>query len=321
MERFETRGEAPGKRFRRRLYILMGFGLLHGLLVWMGDILAIYALIGLLLPAFSRCRPRTLLIWAGGLLLFQSLLFMALSGLAALGFAFAPDQVQRALDLQAQETVRKVGQSLAAYGAGPYGLLFRFRARELAANYGASLAMSPHILAMFLLGLWAWKRELAKDLEAHRPILGRVAVWGLGLGLTGSLAYAFLFSHGLADRGLPTALLGLSISFLASPALSLGYLAAFALLLLGPGRAAVGLLAGLGRMSLSHYLLQSLVMTSLFYFYGFGLFGRLPLPATLLMGLGLWSLQLILSRSWLANHAQGPLERVWRSLTYSRLRA
>jgi len=320
MDRFEARGEHPGRRFRRRLLVLLGFGLLHGLLVWMGDILAMYALIGLLLPAFRRCRPRTLLIWAGCLLLGQALVFLAVSGITAMAFATAPEQMAKAMDQQAQASALKATRSLAAYGSGPYGQLFHFRARELAFNYGATLAVAPHILAMFLLGLWTWRQGLAQglaqDLERQRPFLRKVLGWGLGLGLPGSLAYAFLFSHGLSGSGLPKAMLGFSIYFVASPALSLGYMAAFALLFMGPGRRVLALLPEMGRMSLTHYLGQSLVMTTVFYFYGLGLFGKVALPWALLMGLGLWILQVLLSRVWLVRHAQGPMESLWRRLTY-----
>lgn len=318
MERFEARGERPGRRFRRRLLVLLGFGLLHGLLVWMGDILTMYALIGFLLPAFRRCRPRTLLIWAGCLLLAQAILFLLLAGLLALAFSAAPAELAKGFEQQAQAASQKVAQSLAAYGSGPYAALFLVRAKELAFNYAATLSMAPHILAMFLMGLWTWKQGIPQALEAHGRLLRRAAAWGLGIGIPGGLAYAYLLSRGLTGPGIPQALLGFSLYFLVSPALSVGYMAAFTLLFRGPGRKALALLPDMGRMSLTNYLTQSLVMTTVFYFYGLGLFGKVPLPWALVMGGGLWVLQLFLSRAWLARHTRGPMEALWRRLTYGR---
>jgi len=74
-------------------------------------------------------------------------------------------------------------------------------------------------------------------------------------------------------------------------------------------------------MSLTNYLTHSLVMTTIFYFYGFGLFGRMALPLALGIGILLWVGQLFLSRAWLQRHAQGPLETLWRRLAFGRATA
>lgn len=321
MDRFAARGEHPGRRFRRRLLVLLGFGLLHGTLLWMGDILAMYAVIGLLLPAFARRKPSTLIIWAASLLALLALLCAAMAGFMALGSAFAPQEVARSFAAQEQATSAKIAQSLAAYGSGPYGDLFRLRLRELLGNYGMTLSIAPHILAMFLLGLWAWRKGIVQDLEAHRPLLKRFAIGGLALGLPGNLLYAQLMGQGFTAAGAPKAILGFGIYALASPVLTVGYAAGIALFVLGPGARLGGWLAAAGRMSLTNYLTQSLVMTTIFYFYGLGLFGRLALPWALGLGALLWLGQVLLSRAWLNRHAQGPLEALWRRLAFGRASA
>lgn len=318
MDRFAARGEHPGRRFRRRLLVLLGFGLLHGTLLWMGDILAMYAVIGMLLPAFARRKPRTLVIWAVSLLVLFALVCAVLAGFMALGSAFAPQEMARSFAAQEQAAAAKIARSLAAYGSGPYGALFRLRLKELLGNYGMTLSIAPHILAMFLLGLWAWRKGIAQNLEAHRPLLKRLAAWGLGLGLPGNLLYAHLMGQGFTATGAAKATLGFGVYALASPALTVGYAAGLALLVLGPCARLGGWLAAAGRMSLTNYLAQSLVMTTVFYFYGLGLFGRLALPWALGLGAILWVAQVFLSRAWLQRHAQGPLEALWRRLAFGR---
>lgn len=321
MDRFAARGEQPGRRFRRRLMVLLGFGLLHGTLLWMGDILAIYALIGLLLPAFARCKPRTLLVWAIGLLIVLALIGAAIAGLVAMGAAFAPQEMARSFAAQDQAMAAETARSLAAYGSGPYSALFTFRLKELFSNYGMTLVLAPHILAMFLLGLWAWRKGIVQDLQAHRPFLKKLALWGFGLGLPGNLLYGYLLGQGFTVDGTAKALLGMSLSAFTSPALTLGYAAGLVLFVLGPGARLGAWLAGAGRMSLTNYLTHSLVMTTIFYFYGFGLFGRMALPLALGIGILLWVGQLFLSRLWLQRHAQGPLETLWRRLAFGRATA
>lgn len=318
MDRFAARGEKPGRRFRRRLLVLLGFGLLHGTLLWMGDILAMYAVIGLLLPAFAQRKPRTLLIWAASLLGLLALLCVLGAGFTALGSAFAPQEMARSFAAQEQASSAKIARSLAAYGAGPYGDLFRLRLKELLGNYGMTLSIAPHILAMFLLGLWTWRKGIAQNLTAHRPLLKRLALWGLGLGLPANLLYAYLMGHGFTAAGAAKAILGFGIYALASPILTVGYAAGLSLFLLGPGARLGAWLAATGRMSLTNYLSQSLVMTTVFYFYGFGLFGRLDLPWSLGFGAAFWVGQVCLSHFWLHRHAQGPLEALWRRLAFGR---
>lgn len=317
--RLEARGASPAGVYSRRLLALLGIGLLHGLLVWMGDILACYALIGFLLLAFRRRHDRTLLIWAGCLLgvtvLFYLLLWMVVS--VALSVPAAAPELAKAEALQAQQTARRLAEALQAYGQGPYALLFRARLRELLGNYGMTLMLLPQVLAMFLLGAWAGRKGVLRDPAAHRSLLGRTALWGLLLGLPANAWYAWSLGHGMPGPKNPTAFLGFALYGVAAPGLALGYAATLVLVFGRPGLA--WLRAGLaapGRMALTNYLTHSLVLTSVFYFYGLGLYGRLPLPTALGVALLLYALQIPASRLWLRQHAMGPAEQVWRRLTY-----
>jgi len=141
--------------------------------------------------------------------------------------------------------------------------------------------------------------------------------WGLGLGLSGN--FGFIVTADWSDPVLPS-VMGLveTVFFvIGAPALSLFYAAAILLLVQREGwQKRLAPLAAVGRMALSNYLLQSVICTTIFYSYGLGLYGRVG-PA---VGVGLtvviFLIQIILSVWWLRRFQFGPMEWVWRSLTY-----
>jgi uncharacterized protein len=318
MERWETRG--PG-RFRRRLLVLLGFGLLHGLLVWMGDILSIYALAGMALPWFRNAKPRTLIIWAICLLGLGTLAFAAMGGLVWLGPMFAPAEMARTTAGMREQVTKEAAKAIHAYGSGPYATLVAFRARELAQAYGMGLAVLPHIFTMFLLGLWAWKRGVFQNLESSARLRQRMLWLGLVLGLPLNFLAAWMSRGGMVGS-LHGAILGVALTLIAAPLLTFGYIALLLRLLESPRwRRFVAPLHWSGRMALTNYLTQSLVMTAIFYFYGLGLYGKLHLHWSLLIALSVALAQVPLSRWWLSRYAMGPAEWLWRRLTYGRVNA
>ncbi len=312
MERWETQG--PG-RFRRRLLVLLGFGLLHGLLVWMGDILSIYALAGMALPWFRNAKPRTLIIWAICLVGLGSLAFAAMGGFAGLGQLFASAEMAHTTAEMNDQVTQEV------YGSGPYAALFTFRARELVHAYRLSIAVLPHIFAMFLLGLWAWKRGVFQNLESSVRLRQRMLWLGLLLGLPLNFFAAWMSLGGMVGS-LHGALLGVALTLISAPLLTFGYIALLLRLLESPRWCRfVEPLHWSGRMALTNYLTQSLVMTTIFYFFGLGLYGKLHLHWSLLIALSVALAQVPLSRWWLSRHAMGPAEWLWRRLTYGRFSA
>jgi uncharacterized protein len=253
-----------------------------------------------------------------GLLLAWALLWAAFAGLTALGQAQAPRQMAEAYRQMQTSAWADTARSLQAYAHGPYRTLFQVRATELKANYLASfLLLSPHFLAMFLLGLWAWRHRVFTNPAEHQHLIGRVALWGLVLGLPGNYLYARWSGQGWAGPTMAWEGLGYAVYMLAAPALSLAYLG---LLLQAARRPGIGrwlrALRWPGRMALSNYLLQSLVLTTVFYAYGLGCYGRLRLHWGLVLSATLWLAQLPLSRWWLTRFRFGPAEWLWRTLTY-----
>jgi len=299
-------------RYARRLTALLAIGLLHNVLLWDGDILVNYALIGFLLLPFARRRPRTTLRWAIGLLA----AFVGLIAIAALVAAvWGPAHVAAAPAVPAPDPME------ALWRTGTYGALLAARLGALAGSATENLGGAPITLAIFLTGLYAGQRGILTHPEAHLPLLRRATHWALPLGLLGTLLFTLISVSAPPVVALPIPARTL-LAAAAVPgilALSLAYVAGLTLLLQQRRwQARLAPLATVGRMALTNYLLQSLVCTTLFYGYGLGWYGRVgPLAGVGLAAL-IFALQVPLSAWWLRRYRFGPAEWVWRSLTYLR---
>ena len=171
----------------------------------------------------------------------------------------------------------------------------------------------PHILAFFLTGLLIGRCGAERTLS-NRPLLRHTLVLALSIGLPIVSAQGLVM---LTQPAVPAWLAALDTT-VGSAALGFAYAAALLLLLQkSVWRTRLAPFGALGRTSLSNYLLQSLVFTSLYYGYGGGLYARVPLSVSVLFALVLFTLQLLTSRWWLSRHDQGPLEALWRHLIYA----
>ncbi|CBS87606.1 DUF418 domain-containing protein [Azospirillum lipoferum] len=302
----ERAGEPLTGRMLRRQAGLLVIGLAHGVLLFHGDILTIYALLGLVLLAMrggSDSRALRVAVWLIGI---GGCLWLALGLLQW----WAGGTIDRAA---------VVAEALAAqrdYRGDPLTIIAR-RWDDLTQVWVALLAIqAPSALAMFLLGFVAGRRELLRSVQRHGRLFRRILWLGLLIGLPGMLAKEWLV-RSVGDAGGEA--IGLGVSLLTAPMLSAAYGTA---ILLGfqteRGRIVAGWLAPAGRMALTNYLSQSLVCALLFTGYGAGLIGRLPPAACCGIALSLFAAQLVWSRWWLGRFAYGPVEWVLRALTIAR---
>jgi uncharacterized protein len=172
------------------------------------------------------------------------------------------------------------------------------------------------VLSLFCVGMVAGRRKWLADPDAHREQLRRVRRWGYALGLPPSLIGAALIIIPGADADPARFMLGVVAIYLTAPVLSAAYVAT--IVLLRPSRM-TRILESDGKMSLSIYLGESLLMTTLAAGWGFGLFGLDTGPA-LLVALGVWILLSIMAGLWhrsLGPSAPGPAERLLRRMTYA----
>ena len=312
--RLEARGVNPTGIMLRRMLVLLGFGVLHGLFIWTGDVLLIYALAGMTLLLFRNLSPRAILYWVLGLWGVQALCCLSCGGFLFLSAPFAGDSAQ---DDPLQSLIER-GRD--AYASGSYWQAQRFRFLEWFMMFLNAVFFAPNVLMMFLLGLYFGQLRVFERLGEHR----RWMLWLAGVCLPIGLAANGLYATGVLNAlRVENELLGyawLMLAVVFAPILALGYIGAFGWLwtvserlqrLLAP-------IAAAGRMALTNYLMQSVVCTLLFYGYGFGLHDRVGIAQGVGLTVLIWGVQVVLSALWLARFQYGPMEWLWRSLTYGK---
>ena len=305
-QRAEVAGRDFTRFYLRRSLGLLGIGLVHALLLWSGDILVVYALLSFLLLAF-REAPRAWLPVMGVLAYLAAIGLMLLLGALML---LVPDEVTAAQATHAQAAIEAQRQ---AYGHGTYGQAVLQRLRDFGASLGALLVVGPQVLGMFLIGSWFARSGAIAHPGAHQRLFTWLRRGALPLGLALMLVctwYQPWLAPGRFDLRSAAVYGG---SALAGLLMCLGYLAwgvrwSHALRWLAPA----------GRMALSNYLGQSLVCTLLFYGYGLGWFEQMGRAWQLLFAVALFAAQVALSRAWLRHFRFGPMEWLWRAITYWR---
>lgn len=316
----ERRGASPDLMQVRRLIWLMLFGYAHYALLWWGDILLPYAVCGMLAFALRRLAPEPLAASA-------LLLFLASHGLEMVGDIAGIATEVRVLaghgtPAEAAEQAAMMGRIAASIAADSQVLHAPFLEAVHIRLTTAPFAPLENLGATFfetfplmLLGMALLRMGLFTG-EWPERALRRMAVIGIVVG--GTMSAALIGWAAL--RGFPPgAMFAVMGSLAAIPhlAMTLGYLAA--LLLLWPrvaGSAAGQRFAAAGRCAFTNYLGTTFVMSFLFAGWGLGLGGVLPRAALPLVVLGGWALMLAWPQWWLARFGQGPLEALWRRLTW-----
>ncbi len=314
-QRAEEAGRAFAGLYLRRMGVLLCIGLAHGVLVWSGDILLAYALLGMPLLLVRNAPPLWLAL--PGVLLFLAGPGMLL--LYALALAVSGPAMQAAIDQQMAPMVELVARASEVYAHGSWGEAVAVRATEVAVSLSGLPLMGGAVLGMFLVGA-ALARSGALATPERFPRLFALLRWGLmPLGVA-VMAGSMAINPG-ASFGQFNARIGLAqaLGLLAGGLMCMGYVGW--LVALFRSRAGAGLarwLAPAGRMALTNYLLQSVVCTLVFYNYGLGYFGQMPRAWQAVFALVLFVLQVLLSHVWLARFRFGPMEWLWRSATYLR---
>jgi len=297
-------------RYFRRLLGLLLIGVAHYVLLWEGDILMSYVLPGLLLMFFALRRPKTALVWGFGLYA----AYLALILLIVTMQAFRAPAAAPAAPVGAEPGSLPSALLL----SGSYAQLVIARWQILPDFLSEHSLGTIFALGIFLLGFYTGRQQILTKWQEHGLLLRRVLAWGLVFGLVSAPAYVYttLSQNTLV---LPLRLLAFIAAFICPIALSLAYIAGLTQLWPGLVRRLPWLAAGMqaaGRMSLSNYLAQSLILTGLFYGYGLGWWGRVSPLAGLALALLIYAAQLVCSHAWFRFFRFGLLEWLWRSLTY-----
>lgn len=320
MERIEARGRRFVPFYMRRLLALLLIGIVHAFLIWPGDILILYALLGFPLLLFRKARPRTLLIWAVILIAIPLIFTAAATGLVAMG-SMTPEgaqMIEQSFAATKAGYAADVARGSEIYAGGGFLEITAQRAYDYSSMGLISFfVLGFNILAMFLVGAWFGKRRIFADLAAHRPFLRRLLVVGLVMGLLGNAIYATLIMGIPRYDASPELLMATVAQGIGAPLLMLGYVAAISLLTLRPawGRW-LAVLAPVGQMALTNYLLESIIATTIFYGYGLALFGQVGAAWGIVLTVAIYLLLIPFSHWWMKRFRYGPAEWLWRSLTY-----
>ena len=297
----------------RRLAILFVFGMVHAL-VFDGDILMEYAVLGLILVAFRNVRPRTLLLLA--------FVLLAAFPVGNLVHTESSDDLEDQWEDSLPLAERRADHPF----LGSPMEVFRENAFAIPPRIWSNLydpESSLALFSMFLLGLFVGRSRILFDVASGLPLIRRVFGWGIGIGAASALAEWWLsqkfgyavFTENSASNGVR--FLGDVLFAYGSTALALGYGAGIVLLEQRPAwQTALRPLQNLGRMALTVYLLSTVLFTTLFYGWGFGQLFLLGPAVTTLYAILFFVALLLFCTWWLDRFRFGPAEWLWRSLTY-----
>ncbi|MCL9997820.1 MAG: DUF418 domain-containing protein [Erythrobacter sp.] len=306
----ERSGAHPWRAHYARMFVLFAIGLVHAILLASNDVLRAYALAGLALPLLAGLNARALVTVSLGLLCVHVFLGMALLGPSLA--AWVQDRQGSDLLLWAERQFGRDPAVIAALleqGREVLGERVVRRTLGIPAQMTALVAALPLNLSAIALGMGLWRGGMLKG-EWRTFRLQRVA----GLGALVALPGLLVLAGWLVSTGFPAALVGPVALLLSAPfdmALAVSY-AALAMAFLGGSGAVTARLAATGRLSLTNYLLTSVILAGVFASWGLGLFGEVSRWQAFAIGCVPVAAMLAWSPVWVAKAGQGPFERLWR---------
>jgi uncharacterized protein len=280
--RAQTKGIQGTLLFVRRMAVLFVIGCIHYLLVWDGDILRVYAVFGLVLLALNVLPNRAL--WIGAIIVMLA-------------------SVPAARLMEGMEFGNQTGDVLAqiraVYGAGSYLDVVGYRINNFIPDFLSALTFDGlNVLSMFMLGMYAGRRRIFEDLSKYRNVFLIGFIGGFAAAIIGEVISIDLVHRcGMAALHICGVTLIAQYAWAAKP---------------------MSILIPFGRLSLTNYITAAIIMTTAYYGYGFGLMEKIGPAAAFVFSLSIATAQIIFSYWWQMRFNFGPLEWLWRSLTYGR---
>lgn len=318
IDRAEASGQSPRSVHYRRMAWLAVFGLCHYFFIWWGDILFLYAAVGCIAFRFRRWESRRLIKWAIGLFTLGTVLTSLFFG-AQLAVASAADDPASSM-AEAGREVRaeyakidgEVPEELALY-RGPYRPILDERLGSAANPFVGVLMTMLETLPLMMLGMALFRNGFLTGAWTAADYRRTALLWlppGVLLTLlVGWLQWRAGFDYLIAVN---------AFMAWAGPGRLMMTIAYAALIVMLIQRASaspwVARVAATGRAAFSNYLGTSIVMTTIFYGYGLGLFGDVDRWTLYLFCIGMWAVMLLWSKPWLDRFRYGPFEWLWRSL-------
>lgn len=308
----ESKGMNATLLHYRRMGWLFLFGLMHAYLLWSGDILVAYSICGMLVYPFRNQSPQKLLWISAALFMVPVMIYL----FAFLSMPYWPQGIVELANTSWKPGEQAIQHSLAVSRSGWLEQMsHRVRASMSVQTTHFLIHSFWRVTAMILLGmaLYKWKvltAERSRKFYLSMLIIGLssgllITVLGLVLDIRAQWSMAF------------SRLIGTRMTYVGSLGMALGYIGIIMLISKSPKfKVFKKNLAPVGRMAFSNYILMTLLATSLFFGHGFGLFGKVERTGQLGFVLAIWVLLLTFTRLWLSHYPYGPLEILWRKLSY-----
>lgn len=282
----------------RRLLFLLLLGIIHGVFIFYGDILSTYALLGLIAIIFVRLKPQfTLVALSIGIGIFVLLYLLPMILLKDV------TQIESFVGLQELERVNNILSS------ADYVSIIGFNLKYFGMNIANAILVGPFsILPIMLFGIYAHQINWFNKIKQHKNLYMVIGVVVLILGLAIKMIQIVL--EGSVTSQLMSQMIG-------GPIVALSYIMFFVILCEDQtARKILTPLQSIGKLSLTTYISQSIICMIIFYGVGFNYYGKLPVLNIYIIGIVIYFVQLIVSYLYLMKFKQGPLEKLWRKVTY-----
>ncbi|PTJ81874.1 DUF418 domain-containing protein [Mammaliicoccus sciuri] len=282
----------------RRLLFLLLLGIIHGVFIFYGDILSTYALLGLIAIIFVRLKPQyTLVALSIGIGIFVLLYLLPMILLKDV------TQIESFVGLQELERVNNILSS------ADYVSIIGFNLKYFGMNIANAILVGPFsILPIMLFGIYAHQINWFNKIKQHKNLYMVIGVVVLILGLAIKMIQIVL--EGSVTSQLMSQMIG-------GPIVALSYIMFFVILCEDQTvRKILTPLQSIGKLSLTTYISQSIICIIIFYGVGLNYYGKLPVLTIYIIGIVIYCVQLILSYLYLLKFKQGPLEKLWRKVTY-----
>ncbi len=309
MKNTAAKGLDSSRIFKRRLWTLLAFGLVHGIVFWFGDVLHKYAILGFTLLYFNKKSNVTLIKWIVGLAI-AVLVFQVLKAFLGGPVPSSPDPTVDKVIMEVVHTWQ-YGNIVAVFNLQKLGMAMLWISSIM--NGFASFV---HFEIMFLLGLMAGRLNLFNRITEISKKYLKYALISLSL-IIGLKAFSAidLIKPEIVSIPYMKSLMGVA-EFIATPLLSIIYILFLSVLFEKKDSIIFRWMGNAGRLGLTNYLLQTFICMLLFYGYAGRLAGQLSLAQSLVAALFIYIFQLIFSTVWLRYYQTGPFEQLWRRISY-----
>lgn len=320
-ENLKAKSQSFSSFFKRRMFWLLVIGSIHLSLFWIGDILTLYAILGFGLLFFIETDNKKLFRWSIILLLLPILNTLLIH-------YFQIDYPRIFLVINAKINAFFNLKTEMFGGIAMTNFSEMIKNQNLLTFFEINISTVPlriyyllmegrpfKVFGIFLLGIWFGRQILNHNLLYNNSLLKKIALYGFLIGIPVAIIRSFF--EFTSDGSLASEL-SITISYaLGTVPLALGYFAGLALLY-QKRKSFLNYFAPVGKMALSNYLFQTLISITIFYNVGFGLAGKFGFTIIIGIVITIFIVQIQLSKLWLKHFRFGPVEWIWRQLTYGK---